>query len=120
MVCILRGSIAPNWTMAREMMNSMTFKLELVLLDASKIKPSLMKRVIKILNNFHRHLTPDVSIVFEYVSTSSINNPIFYLVLQHLAKINEGASILLTWIINFVKWNAGVARYKFHMSADLA
>ena len=61
MVCILRGSIAPNWTMAREMMNSMTFKLELVLLDASKIKPSLMKRVIKILNNFHRHLTPDVS-----------------------------------------------------------
>lgn len=97
MVCILRGSIAPNWTMAREMMNSMTFKLELVLLDASKIKPSLMKRVIKILNNFHRHLTPD-----------------------HLAKINEGASILLTWIINFVKWNAGMVRYKFHMSADLA
>ena len=66
MVCILRGSIAPNWTMAREMMNSMTFKLELVLLDASKIKPSLMKRVIKILNNFHRHLTPDVSL--EYIS----------------------------------------------------
>ena len=61
MVCILRGSIAPNWTMAREMMSSMTFKLELVLLDASKIKQSLIKRVIKILNNFHRHLTPDVS-----------------------------------------------------------
>lgn len=38
MVCILRGSIAPNWTMAREMMSSMTFKLELVLLDATKIK----------------------------------------------------------------------------------
>jgi len=97
MVCILRGSIAPNWTMAREMMNSMTFKLELVLLDASKIKPSLMKRVIKILNNFHRHLTPD-----------------------HLAKINEGASILLTWIINFVKWNAGFNRYKFQHGADQA
>ena len=61
MVCILRGSIAPNWTMAREMMSSMTFKLELVLLDASKIKQSLVKRVLKILNNFHRHLTPDVS-----------------------------------------------------------
>ena len=61
MVCILRGSIAPNWTMAREMMSSMTFKLELVLLDASKIKQSLIKRVIKVLNNFHRHLTPDVS-----------------------------------------------------------
>ena len=70
MVCILRGSIAPNWTMAREMMNSMTFKLELVLLDASKIKPSLMKRVIKILNNFHRHLTPDVSI------TCLVSNPV--------------------------------------------
>lgn len=61
MVCILRGSIAPNWTMAREMMSSMTFKLELVLLDATKIKQSLIKRVIKILNNYHRHLTPDVS-----------------------------------------------------------
>jgi len=95
MVCILRGSIAPNWTMAREMMNSMTFKLELVLLDASKIKPSLMKRVIKVLNNFHRHLTPD-----------------------HLSKINEGASILLTWIINFVKWNAGVTKYRFHLRAE--
>lgn len=50
MVCILRGCIAPNWTMAREMMSSMTFKLELVLLDAPKIKPSLIKKVIKILN----------------------------------------------------------------------
>ena len=38
MVCILRGCIAPNWTMAKEMMSSMTFKLELVLLDATKIK----------------------------------------------------------------------------------
>lgn len=90
MVCILRGSIAPNWTMAREMMSSMTFKLELVLLDASKIKQSLIKRVIKILNNFQKHLTPD-----------------------HLAKINEGASILLTWIINLIKWNAGAVIYKF-------
>ena len=62
MVCILRGSIAPNWTMAREMMSSMTFKLELVLLDATKIKQSLIKRVIKVLNNFHKHLTPDVSL----------------------------------------------------------
>lgn len=50
MVCILRGCIAPNWTMAREMMSSMTFKLELVLLDAPKVKPSLIKKVIKVLN----------------------------------------------------------------------
>ena len=90
MVCILRGCIAPNWTMAREMVSSMTFKLELVLLDAAKIKQSLVKRVIKILNNFHKHLTPD-----------------------NLARINEGSSILLTWIINLVKWNAGVVKYKF-------
>ena len=90
MVCILRGCIAPNWTMAREMMSSMTFKLELVLLDAAKIKQSLVKKVIKILNNFHKHLTPD-----------------------NLARINEGSSILLTWIINLVKWNAGAVKYKF-------
>ena len=90
MVCILRGCIAPNWTMAKEMMSSMTFKLELVLLDATKIKQSLIKRVIKILNHFAKHLTPD-----------------------NLMKINEGASILLTWIINLVKWNAGVFKYKF-------
>ena len=64
MVCILRGCIAPNWTMARELMSSMTFKLELVLLDASKIKQSLVKRVIKILNQHHKLLTPDVRILF--------------------------------------------------------
>ena len=33
MVCILRGCVAPNWTMARELMTSMTFKLELMLMD---------------------------------------------------------------------------------------
>ena len=27
--------------------------------------------------------------------------------------LSEGAAILLTWIINFVKWNAGHTRYKF-------
>jgi len=49
--------------MAREMMSSMTFKLELVLLDASKVKPSLIRKVVKILNQFQKLLTPDVSIV---------------------------------------------------------
>lgn len=24
----------------------------------------------------------------------------------------------MTWIINFVKWNAGVSKYKFHLRAD--
>ena len=61
MVCILRGCIAPNWTMARELMASMTFKLELVLLDASKIKPSLIRKVIKILSLNQKLLSPDVS-----------------------------------------------------------
>jgi len=61
MVCILKGSVAPSWTMAREMMSSMTFKLELVLLDATRIKQSLIKKVIRILNSNHSQLTPDVS-----------------------------------------------------------
>jgi len=33
-----------------------------------------------------------------------------------LAKINEGASILLTWIINLIKWNAGAVIYKFKLN----
>lgn len=67
MVCILRGCIAPNWTMARELLSSMTFKLELVLLDASKIKLSLIHRVIKILSQHQKLLMPDVSIFFCFV-----------------------------------------------------
>ena len=51
MVCILRGCVAPNWTMARELMTSMTFKLELMLMDPGQIKQNLVKRVLKILNN---------------------------------------------------------------------
>jgi hypothetical protein len=46
MVCILRGCVAPNWTMARELMNSMTFKLELMLMDPTQLKPALVKRVL--------------------------------------------------------------------------
>ncbi len=88
MVCILKGCIAPSWTLAREMLNSMTFKLELVLLDATRVKPSLIKKVVKILNKYHQYLTPN-----------------------NIAKINEGASILLAWVINLVKWNAGHTRY---------
>ena len=61
MVCLLRGCIAPNWTMARELMSSMAFKLELVLLDASKIKPSLIKKVVRILSQNQKLLSPDVS-----------------------------------------------------------
>jgi len=90
MVCILKGCVAPSWTLAREMMSSMTFKLELVLMDPTRIKPSLIRKVIKILNKYHTYLTPN-----------------------NIAKINEGASILLAWVINLIKWNAGHTRYHF-------
>ena len=60
MVCILRGCVAPNWTTAREMMMSMTFKMELMLMDPRQIKGSLIKRVIKILNQNQKTLIPDV------------------------------------------------------------
>jgi hypothetical protein len=39
----------------------MTFKLELVLMDPTRIKTSLIKKVIKILNKYHQYLTPNVS-----------------------------------------------------------
>jgi hypothetical protein len=58
MVCILRGCVAPNWTMARELMNSMTFKLELMIMDPTLIKQNLVRRVLKILNSNHKQLTP--------------------------------------------------------------
>lgn len=38
MVCFLKGCIAPSWALAREILSSMTFKIELVLLDPTKIK----------------------------------------------------------------------------------
>jgi hypothetical protein len=63
MVCILKGCVAPSWTLAREMMSSMTFKLELVLMDPTRIKPSLIRKVVKILNKYHAYLTPNVSFV---------------------------------------------------------
>jgi hypoxanthine-guanine phosphoribosyltransferase len=88
MVCILRGCIAPNWTMARELMNSMTFKLELMLMDPAQIKQTLVKKVLKILNSNQKQLTP-----------------------IHLLTIDQGASILLTWVINFIKWNSGSTKY---------
>ena len=88
MVCILRGCVAPNWTMARELMTSMTFKLELMLMDPGQIKHNLVKRVLKILNNNQKSLTP-------------IN----------LLSVDQGASILLTWVINFIKWNTGYSRF---------
>ena len=94
MVCILRGCVAPNWTMARELMNSMTFKLELMLMDPTKIKPSLVKKCLQILNSNQKSLTP----VF-------------------LLEVDKGASILLTWVINLLKWHTGVLKYNFQANS---
>mmetsp|Transcript_11086 Transcript_11086/g.16868 ORF Transcript_11086/g.16868 Transcript_11086/m.16868 type:complete len:130 (-) Transcript_11086:995-1384(-) len=97
MVCTLRGCVAPNWTMARELMNSMTFKLELMLMDPTQIKPPLIRKVLRILNKYQKQLTP-----------------------VNLLQVDQGASILLTWIINFVKWHTGYQKYSFSQQTDPA
>jgi len=96
MVCVLRGCIAPNWTMARELMNSMTFKLELVLLDAAKIKQSSVRKVLKVLNNYHKQLTPDVSTQFSYLPLTFVPclNSICKLSTKVLQSFSPGSSIL--------------------------
>lgn len=40
-------------------MSSMTFKMELMLMDVVNIKSSLMRKVIKVLNQYQKQLTPD-------------------------------------------------------------
>ena len=88
MVCIMRGCVAPNWTMARELMNAMAFKLELMLMDPTAFKPALAKKVLHILNSNSKTLTP-----------------------VNLLNIDQGASILLTWVINFIKWHSGCSKF---------
>lgn len=34
-----------------------------------------------------------------------------------MSSISEGATILLTWIINLIKWNAGHTKYNFDENA---
>lgn len=92
MVCILRGSNAPTWRQAQEMMNDKTFLMELRLIDPVKIKQNIVKKVLKILSS-NPNLTPDQ--VIKYSEGGAI------------------ASILLTWIINLIKWNAGHNRFIF-------
>lgn len=56
----------------------------------------LVKRVLKILNQNSKNLTP-----------------------VNLLQIDQGASILLTWVINFIKWNSGFRKYPIgHYMAD--
>ena len=40
-------------------MSSMTLKMELMLMDVVNIKSSLMRKVIKVLNQYQKQLTPD-------------------------------------------------------------
>lgn len=71
------------------MMGDMTFRMELRLTDPIKIKQSIVKKVLRILSA-NSSLTPD-----------------------NVIKYSEGAAILLTWIINLIKWNAGHSRFVF-------
>jgi hypothetical protein len=92
MVCILRGANAPTWRLAQEMMHEKTFLMELRIIDPVKIKHSIVRKILKILNA-NPNLTPD-----------------------NVIKYSEGgaiASIILTWIINLIKWNAGHNRFVF-------
>jgi hypothetical protein len=92
MICIIRGSNAPTWRQAQEMMNDKTFLMELRLVDPVKIKQSIIRKILKILSS-NPTLTPDQ--VIKYSDGGAIS------------------SILLTWIINLIKWNAGHNRYIF-------
>jgi len=73
-------------------MNQMTFRMELRLMDPVKLKPSIVKKILKILSQ-NPSLTPD-----------------------QVMKYSEGAAILLTWIINLIKWNAGHKMFSFDES----
>lgn len=68
----------------------MTFKLELMLMDPTQLKQNLIRKVLKILNGNQKQLTP-----------------------VYLLNVDQGASILLTWVINFVKWNSGSKKYPY-------
>lgn len=61
-------------------------------MDPIKIKPSIIKKCLKILSQ-NQNLTPD-----------------------NVIKYSEGAAILLTWIINLIKWNAGYKVFQFDES----
>jgi len=88
MICMLKGIIAPNWQVAKDLMNVMTFKMELMLFDISSIKMSDVNKVYKILTST-KNLHPD-----------------------YLATISEGGALLLTWVINILKWYAGHKVYQ--------
>ncbi len=44
-LCVLRGVIAPSLTAAKEMLGSMTFKMELMLLDVSRLRQKAVNKV---------------------------------------------------------------------------
>jgi len=82
MICILRGANAPTWRLAQEYMHEKTFLMELRIIDPVMIKQSVVRKILKLLNQ-NSNLTPD-----------------------NVIKYSEGgaiASIMLTWIINLIK-----------------
>lgn len=91
-VCVIRGVIAPSLNAAKEMLGSMTFKMELMLLDVSKLKPRNVNRVKCTLQANPMLLPGEVS------------------------KYSEGAAILLTWLHNVIKWYMG---YRYFLSQTL-
>ena len=58
-------------------------------MDPIKIKPTIIRKILKILSA-NPQLTPD-----------------------NVIKYSEGAAILLTWMINLIKWNAGYKIFTF-------
>jgi hypothetical protein len=55
----MKGYVAPTWILAKEIMNPLTFKLELSLLDITSLKHCNMNRINTILSS-HKNLNPSV------------------------------------------------------------
>ncbi len=49
MICLLKGHIAPTWATAKEVLNPLTFKLELSLLDITGLKHGNVLKINTIL-----------------------------------------------------------------------
>ena len=75
------------------MLSSMTFKMELMLLDVSKLKAKCVNKV----------------------KCTLAANPL--LIPSEISKYSEGAAILLTWMYNVIKWYLG---YRYFLSQTVS
>ena len=78
MLCILKGNTAATWSIAKDLLNPLTLKLELSLIDINMLK--------------HR----DILRVHSIMCRSPNLNP------QYIARISVGASLLLSWMNNIL------------------